>query len=408
VSREAYERFCLPLIEGLRTAGLEASTGNRYAASGRENVTQLFSGRHAGDDEPVVARLSRLAASGMVDGVQLELGIPLRWPGRYRDTFMDVLCRLLGDEIRARAVAARDANARDEWALPPRRIDRAGARSEHGYALQAVLADGSGLFLGAEPSGTRSMAARLCLARPDGAMLLFVAEGPWGGDAGQYEVAGLRFAATAGTTPSGFDAGISYRGPLVHYATHEAFLDLERGLAGAGVQDAEVDLRYEHRGDGFGSLVGALHLGDERLEIDATAVCSRGSRTDPADGSRTDPAASSRLRVYITEGPHGPAALVAPPVEAEPAPIALWDDGRRIAWNGITAGTSGEGAVLEGRVVARVPVYRTLPNGSAIRVTFGVAVFNVPEVSEGDGPVSRGLFEHVEILDAAAAARALS
>lgn len=395
VSRSAYENFCLPLIERLHAAGLGASTGHRYAASGGENVTQLFSGRHAGDDEPVVARLSRLAASGMIDGVQLELGIPLRWPGRYRDTFMETLCRLLDEEMRARAATAHEINTRNEWALPPRHIDRPTERSEHGYAVQAALADGSGLFLGAEPSGARSMAARLCLARPDGSMLLFVAEGPWAGDAGRYEVAGLRFAAAAAGAAPGFDADISYRGPVVRYATHRAFLDLERGLAGAEVQDVEVDLRYEHRGEGFGSLAGALRLGGELLEIDSTAVCSRGSRLDPAP--------RSRLRVYITEEPHGPAAFVAAPVGAEPAAIGLSDDGRRIAWNSAGDGSSGECAVLDGRVVARVPVYRTLPDGSAIRVTFGVAVFDVLDVIDGNASPSRGLFEQVEILGPAAA-----
>lgn len=389
VSRHAYDRVCTGLVVRLRAAGLEASIGHRYAASGRDNVTQLFSGRHAADDDRAVAGLSSMAAAGMIDGVQLELGIPLRWPGAHRDTFLDVLCDVLAAESRDRRAGACPVSARAEWSLPPRRIDRAGDRPEHGYALQAALSDGSGLFFGAEPTGARSMAARVCLARPGGAMSLFVAEGPWGGALGRYHVAGLRFdaAASAGADAgTAFDASMVYRGPVVRYATHDAFLDLERGLAAADIEEAVLDLRYVHHDTVFGTLHGRIRIGQERIEIAATAVSSRGSRLEPAAGSR--------LRVHITDRPHGPRALAASSADAEARSVELSQDGARIV-------CSREAADLDGRVVARVPVYRTLPDGSALRVTFGVAEFETIRSgggARGMGPASYGLFEEVVVL----------
>ena len=78
-----------------------------------------------------------------------------------------------------------------------------------------------------------ALAARLCLARPDGTMLLFVAEGPWNGSLGEYAVAGFKLAASTPKVGARTTMSVSYEGPMVRYPTHDAFLDLEKGLAGS-------------------------------------------------------------------------------------------------------------------------------------------------------------------------------
>lgn len=403
VSRAVLDRVCLPLIDRLRAAGLEGSIGHRYAASGKENVTQIFSGRHAEDDDEIIARLSQRAAAGALDGIQIELGIPLRWPGPRRDRLIEVLCAVLEDEIRERenAEGASATCPRTEWDLPPRQLDRPADRPEPGYAVQAVLADGSGLFLGAEPGGARSLAARVCIARPDGRMALFVAEGPWNGDPGSYAVAGLRFEASENRRGDReFAMRLEYDGPMVLYPTHDAFLDLERGLAGADIQDASLRLEFTPHSGGFGRLTGSVSFGPGQMEVAATAVCNRGGRLDPA--------ADSRLRVHITEGPRAPEVLADAGVERDPK--LLLRDGRLVLPAGSSeAGSDEAGSDSQARdspdksgrgeihatVRARVPVFRILPDGTAIRVTFGVAEF---EGTSEDSAGGVGLFEEVSII----------
>ena len=227
-------------------------------------------------------------------------------------------------------------------------------------------------------------------------MALFVAEGPWNGDPGSYAVAGLRFEASENRRGEReFAMRLEYDGPMVLYPTHDAFLDLERGLAGADIQDASLRLAFTPQGGGFGRLTGSVSLGTSRLEVAATAVCNRGGRLDPATGSR--------LRVHITEGPRAPRVLADAGVERDPK--LLLRDGRLVlpaasgeAGSDSQAGDShdesGRGGI-QATVRARVPVFRILPDGTAIRVTFGVAEF---EAAGEDTEGGVGLFEEVSII----------
>ncbi len=191
---------------------------------------------------------------------------------------------------------------------------------------------------------------------------------------------------------------LDYDGPMVLYPTHDAFLDLERGLAGADVQDASLRLAFTPQGGGFGRLTGSVSLGTSRVEVATTAVCNRGGRLDPATGSR--------LRVHITEGPRAPEVLADAGVERDPK--LLLRDGRLVLPSGSgehgghdriensgEGGAGGPRGAIHATVRARVPVFRILPDGTAIRVTFGVAEF------EGTGEDSAGgvgLFEEVSII----------
>ena len=65
--------------------GLDVAIGRRYPAADKENVMQLFSVRFAKEQDPTIRRLVELSEQGVVNALQLELGVGLRWPGIERE-----------------------------------------------------------------------------------------------------------------------------------------------------------------------------------------------------------------------------------------------------------------------------------------------------------------------------------
>jgi hypothetical protein len=244
IGRARLRRLAPALAGALADHGITLGVGRRWPATGRDNAAQLFSGRHAEHAHEDVAWISRQAARGLTDGVQLELGIPLRWPGRRRRALMAALEEVLADAARAGEEAAPDPPPRrDDWALGPiARVPEA-AVSE-GWSLEAVATDGTGIFAGVESTGPGAMAARLCLVLTDGRMLLFVGEGHWAGDADNWNLEGFGWRRD--------DDGahrVTLDGAMIAYAGHDAYADLERGLASAGLAEARASLLWRPEGD---------------------------------------------------------------------------------------------------------------------------------------------------------------
>src|ERR1700687_3141513 len=67
--------------------------GEKYPASHRNNLLQLFTTRGHESDDPSVRQIAAWVAAGHLTALQLELGIPLRWPGAWRDRFIDAIVR---------------------------------------------------------------------------------------------------------------------------------------------------------------------------------------------------------------------------------------------------------------------------------------------------------------------------
>jgi hypothetical protein len=419
LSRATFDGFVRRLARALEARGIEAPIGRRYPAAGRDNGTQIFSGRHAAHADADVAALSDLARRGGVDAIQLELAIPLRWPGAYRRDFVEALVEAAAEECERRRASVLRA-AREEWhhdavasrssasspSLGTRASMYAGAKRSSqstlgagvnasaplpaGWSLQTVLPDGGGLFVGAEPTAPAEAAARLCVVRPDGRMLLFVGEGGWEGDSHRHRVGAFDLRASgADTTPSAQGArsrvDVRYDGPMVVYPTHDAFCDLEIGLAGAVLTRAQARLCFEpwaEHDHGFGRLEGWIRTGEESIELECTAVCERGSRRGGTGRAHE--------RVFVTMGRWAPTAAVVgagaacewrPAADGEIGEIGLrLDDGREAV----------------GRVLTRVPVYRVVARDIVVKVTFGTAALG--HASDGDEPASLALFERIELL----------
>jgi hypothetical protein len=404
VGPPTYRRLVQPLVDRLFSEGLGASIGLRYPAAGGDNATQLFSGRHVDHDHDDVAALSRMGAYGSVDAIQLELGIPLRWPGWRRRRFVDVLVSTVEAE-RERREAHREGRARPRavsvrsrlWGLetkPP----QADAAADSGVSIQAALADGSGLFMGAEPTGAATMAARLCIALADGSMLLFVGEGPWQGRVGDYTVAGFRWQsieAAAGCVR------VRLHGPVVHYPTHEAFVDLEKGLAAARLLEADIDLDYIALEKPHGRLRGSLVIGELSLDLDEAAVCERGGRRSSAVRPRT--------RLHLTSGWPRPRSFESRTPDSCEAESGVRDATERQSpahdceirggdrpGDELVVLEDGE-PVLTGTTCVAVPVFRPLADGLVVKITFGTARF------DGDGGGRRGVYERVALVHGGAA-----
>lgn len=433
LSRERYDTTIAAIERELAARGVSAAIGRRYTASGRDNAAQLFSGRHAAHEHEEVAALARLSAAGRVDAAQLELGIPLRWPGAPRDALVEGLVAALAtsepgatrstvaggfaaptedavafvekdaaaelaEEEAAVALAGTEeeeaASLDDEadimpvpraecgWRLAPA-AGAGAAQMEPGFALQALLdADGNvAMFCGVEATGPHSMAARFSLVSTDGSMMLLVGEGEWKGEGGRYGLEGFTWQADEG----GKAIGIELRAPMIRYPTHEAYLDLESGLASSRLVDAEVTLRLEATSATHGRLRGKVRAGPVDLDVDAVAFLDRGGR---GAGSQ----ARNRLRLVCAR--EGGEAMVERSGEGDEATLQMDAGGGKLGTIRTVPGAP-VGAVLESaEVLARVPVWRALGDGVLARWTFGIVRCRFFQGS----PESAGLFEAVEVF----------
>jgi hypothetical protein len=384
VGRECFDGFLEPLRKALETRDIGATFGHRYPALGKDNATQLFSSRHVDHDDASVRGLAGCAAAGGVDGVQLELGISLRWPGPRRDEFVGALTACV-DRYLQRSAAGDPRASRDaQWSLPPRKKDPPAARPERGYSVQAALEDGGGLFLGVEAAGAGSMASRVCMALPDGKLLLFVGEGAWAGTVGRYELGGLDWQVVEAAANRRRDwplvSRLRFRGPVVAYPRHDAFVDLEQGLSGAELVDCSFDLTFEYVGDSFGEISGSARIGDAVREIRTLGVCERGSRGEPG--------AFPRARVALTGGLDTPLHADIDLSRHGPTSPEDKDD-----WLDRFDVETDSGSSFSAAATLRVPVYRSLPDGTAVKVTFGVVEAGAAETAVPD---ARGVFETIE------------
>lgn len=385
VSPSTLHTFVEPLRDALADRGLEGFVGHRYPASGRDNATQLFSGRHLGHEHAEVDRLARLSLAGRVDAVQLELSIPLRWPGDYRERCLAAAEEAVGKYLAASQRSGAVTVPRRKWAQrqpvarPAATTADETAAAVQGESVQAVLADGSGLFMGVEPVGAGALAARVCIARPDGRLALFVCEAPWDGARDRFSAGGLDWHTRR---------CVRYAGPAVLYETHDAFVDLEGGLRSASVIDVELEIPLRVPAESIVPTGSYVRVGEETLEVSPLLLPRGGGRFAGQNGVR------ARLMLI---GPDGGIVAIEDGRErpaSGPGMAQLAAHAGRIEFgkSGDRLRACAEDADLEveGSVTVRVPVYRPVPDGGYVHVMFGVAA-----IVEGSGFGPYGLFEVV-------------
>ncbi|HUY19248.1 MAG TPA: hypothetical protein VMV15_08480, partial [Candidatus Binataceae bacterium] len=86
------------LIDRLGRAGIVSTFGMRYPAGGAQNLVQACTGRHLRSEVAALRRIAALGARGVIEAVQLELSIALRFPGALRDDTVASMVEVLSRE----------------------------------------------------------------------------------------------------------------------------------------------------------------------------------------------------------------------------------------------------------------------------------------------------------------------
>jgi hypothetical protein len=236
------------LLAACDAQGIVATVGARYPARNAENLVQLFTTRYRDDPRAPVRALA--AAAPRVDAMQLELGIPLRWPGAWRDRLCASIVASLPALIAPRPGAA---SVSAPLAPPEASARRAPCRLEFtspGMCGLAALDGGGG-------------GGRLLLFLPGERLFLFTGE-----PVGPRRVDGVG-PLTLRPGPQG--TAVRFAGPLLEFPDSTPFLDLEAGLARGHLVDAEVALDYAPDAalgnDGFGRVAGRVVLAGTTHDI---------------------------------------------------------------------------------------------------------------------------------------------
>lgn len=350
--------------------GITVTIGSRYPAAHPNNLLQLF--RRAavtlGPDPLAVLR-----DHGTIDAAQIELAIPLRWPGRRRDRFLT----LLSDTVAGTASVS--------TVSPPTAPVRAvGGRVMHRRGLQFVAGDML-VMASIEASESGPTGGRLVVSRDERRLALFTGELAVSGE--PWRVPPLAIAVA-----SSGEMRVTFEGPMVGFSFHGPFVDLERGLAGGTLLEGRLDVTFrsdpEHGAanadETFGEVRGELVIDGRR-----TLVLTRGVAVT------TLPAAARRLpscRVTLPTSPWGTVALATEADDPLRADGARWIGTLRGVATALDAGSvlrvAGDlsfadaerslalreagGRILEGTLERLLPVRRPGREGTVVETTFAL------------------------------------
>ena len=369
-----------PLQRAAVAEGIAVTLGARYPAAHPNNLLQVF--RRPSDAAALagpLAVLADLSARGLVDAAQLELAIPLRWPGPRRARVV----ALLGDAFGSAAPRVPSGDRRVPLAVRQGRVTRR-------LALQ-VLAGDLVLMAGIDAADDGALGGRLLISTDAGRLALFTGElsaakPPWC-------VPPLVF------RERGADRlEVRFQGALLDFPTLTPFLDLERGLSVGALVEADVALVFDlaaSRADGderFGDVRGDVVVGGVRHAVASRGVLSGAERF-----------AAPRLpwlRITLPDGPWGPVTFA--PVSDEPLVAAergrlagrlVGRDARDtllhaacdVRWSR-AAGTvelavGPDGATpLAGRLERLIPVRRPGRDGAVIEGTYAIVRFATGDV----------------------------
>jgi hypothetical protein len=349
---------------------ITVTIGSRYPAAHPNNLLQLFC------REPKSIRLDPLAVlrdRGTIDAAQIELAIPLRWPGLRRDRFLTLISETIAGTESVSTVPSSPAPLR---AIGGRMVRRRGLQFVAGdmLVMASIEASESG------PTG-----GRLVVSRDERRLALFTGELAVSGE--PWRVPPLTIA-----VGSSGDMRVTFEGPMIGFPFHGPFVDLERGLAGGTLLEGRLDVTFRsdggdeaaHADETFGEVRGELVI-----DGSATRVLTRGvAVTSLASDARRLPS----CRVTLPTSPWGTVAFVTEADDPLRADGARWIGTLHGAATSRAAGSvlrvagnlsfvdgepslalrESDGRTLEGTLERLLPVRRPGREGTVVETTFAL------------------------------------
>jgi len=391
-------------LEELRAAtaaqGVETTYGIRWPAQHRNNVMQLF--RRVAPDAASSRTQHPVAlhgCSGRVEAVQLELGAPLRYPGKWRERFLGAVSHAFAAWTAGHAPQGRVSagDALPERLSRPVRRANASLPPPHrpvlpqGVALQACDgADGLGVVVGLGPMSPRELGARLLLFPGGQRMLLFTGHERIGTGAND-RVGGLE----ARPFPGGLE--VRFRGPVLEVPDASRHFREEGAQLEARVVELALDLRFvAHGASAYGAVHGEARAGASAWRIDAHGFTAPVLARPPTElGSlRLTASFGSTLGVVAEVGlPHAARLRLLTPNAVREHVVATGGDVPAIV-PGRLAGAfelcADDGPVLRCTPLGHVTILRPGRDGRPRHVTFGAARFELDGGARGSGFYEHG------------------
>ncbi len=326
------ENFLFPLVDELRELGIICSFGLRYPGASRNNLLQAFTPRHRGTLVTSLRKLADLATAGLIDAAQLELSIPLRWPGRMRTSAMERMkevarnwlacarrCKLHEPSRRSWVGCLAEAefphlNASNCHQLPTfsggRSLGDTALLPEKGsrYGLEfydATASIGGIISLRTQDETWR---ASMLLVRREGSVAIFSTEDDAAATRTSISVGGIGFKLC------GEQIVVSFDGPVLFVPDALACVNLERALALGHLVNASVTLRlrphsgsWPHvanemiggglfaQGSRFGRTEGQVQLNGQTFRIDTFGRIGR----SPNYGASIAPQSACSLTTWV-------------------------------------------------------------------------------------------------------------
>jgi len=367
-----------------RAGGIDITIGERYPAAGRENVLQMLTARYAEDPQPAIRELARLGADGKIAAVQLELAIPLRWPGPLQRTLLD-----------AAELLANPEDVPDQ-SLQGLEAPRLMATASEGLSVEfhdGVA--GIGGFAATERTTTGRRHGRFLLCVGARRLSLFTGE-----DASACAPEAMRCSGLSWARRENGEIHVAFDGPSLVFPRTDPFLDLEDGLADAELCDLDVSLVWRPAAAGarLGRIEGTVRYDGATMAVSASAALGQGREAErqpwrerrvlqaSLDGDTLLSIESRVDREEHIEGQLVCGGQLEPLFSGHVSVRNSADGLTPEAWRIEAVSRSGTRRVF-GQVTHAIPVVRPTPNGPVL-THFGLARF-------GDGErVGFGTFEH--------------
>jgi hypothetical protein len=394
------------LIKRLERAGIVSTFGMRYPAGGAQNLVQAFTARHLRSEVAALRQIAALGARGVIEAVQLELSIALRFPGALRDDTVASVVEVLARKAEAAAGNGYPMTAAHRTSATP--TARRHRTARHSARLGLEFYDPQSR-IGAMASfdlGTGGGGGRVMILMPSGVVVLFTGERGAGYEPGRLRVGPLRLESRGGRPQ------LEFAGAALVTPDAEAYINIERALSLSSLEmetglsiefapEVPFDLEAARAGvavDGARGLAACFGGFSGRLRVGAKDFSLRGvARIGAAFTALDDGGFEARRMLWARGAGHQEFETVAAaelladgewrPACAPAACRIIALDPPRTIRASVTA-SSGPELAVAGEIVSCVPLVRADARGHGFRTLVGFAEFEI------GGRRGFGMFEY--------------